>query len=1008
MPEFRLDRTDGERRQLTVLFCDLVDSTVLAEQMDAEAYRDLVREYQQVCGEVVGRFDGHIAQFLGDGLLVYFGYPHAHEDDARRAALAALGILDAMRVLNDRHNFESRGRELSVRIGIHTGSVVAGEVGSGATRERLAMGSTPNIAARLQSAAPPDAILLSAETQRLLQGWFDLEPLGAKELKGVSRPVSVFRVLREARRNGRFELDDAKRLSALVGRDEELALLTRRLTMAKEGNGFIVLLSGEAGVGKSRLVQAARIKAVEDGFTCVVGRSSSVHQDSALLPVSDLLEGMIGFDEDVNAEQKLAVLEAFLDGLLIAREENVPLLAQLLAIPVSDKYPQSTMLAQRQKQRTLELMVQMLTRSAERRPVVLVMEDLHWADASTMEFLTLLVEQPPIPGLLAMFTVRPDFNVPWRSRSHVSHLTLSRLSDRDVRTMIVQMAGTTQLPPALITQVVQKTDGIPVFVEELTRMMLELGIVEGGAPVDPSTLVHLMEVPETLQDSLLARLDRMDDAKDVAQVGAVLGRTFQYDLILAVSEYEEETLQRQLSRLVDAELLYQRGAAPNAQYTFKHALIQDAAYALLLRSSRRVLHDRVASVLAERFQDVVEQQPELLAHHLTEAARTLEAVDAWTRAGYHALERSAIVEAMSQLRRGLTLLESLPSNAERDALELRTLTTLATAYSATRGYAAPETVAAYARANEICERLPEAKELFWVIVGLWVSTYVSGNLPKALELANRLMRIAASAELELRMEAEYCLGATHRFMGELPVAKKHLEYLLELDHPNRVKHSRVYTALDIVTTTASIASEARWLLGDVNGAIELRDFAIREATRLQHPLSLAVTETGACWLGVAMGDREAVLRHATTTSELCEQYGLFLTPIAALYHAWAKNDATTIAGSIQMLLMGGSKLGSTHFYSLLAEVHWRSGNNVAALEALDAAEHIMSESGEGYWDAELSRLRGEIQRDTGDIDGAALSFKQAVSRASARGLPLLLERAQKSQAAFQNSHVTAG
>lgn len=994
LPDVRPDRIDAERRQLTVLFCDLVESTALADRLDDEVYRDTVRAYQQVCADIVAQFDGHIAQYLGDGLLVYFGYPHAHEDDARRAGLAALGMLEAVRTLPLDARVRTIMPALAIRVGIHTGSVIAGDVGGGSTREKLALGSTPNIAARLQSIAEPNGILLSAETERLLNGWFEVESLGTQELRGVSRPVGVFRVLREAKRNGRFELDDAKRLSPLVGRDEELALLTRRLTMSRDGNGSIVLLSGEAGVGKSRLVQATRIRAVEEGFTCIIGHSASVHQSNAMLPIVDLLEGMIGIEADSSSQDRLAQVESFLESLAIDPIENVQLLASLLSVPLDGAYTALNVQPQLQRARTSELLIQILARASERRPHVLVMEDLHWADPSTLEFLTMLVDQPPITGLFVVFTVRPEFEVPWRSRSHVTHLTLSRLSDNDVRTMITQMSGTASLPSAIINQVVQKTDGIPVFVEELTRMMLELGVVEGGAPVDAASLAHLMEVPETLQDSLLARLDRMGDAKEVAQIGAVLGRTFEYDLILPVSNYPEEDLQQQLARLVEAELLYQRGAVPTATYTFKHALIQEAAYGLLLRSSRRALHDRVANVFATQFASRAAAQPELLAHHLTEAGQTEAAVQAWSSAGMSAMGRSALAEAVTQLRRALSLLDALEPSRERDALELTALTTLGAACAATRGYAAPETIAAYTRANELCERLGEAKELFWVIVGLWVSTYVSGDLHKALDLAHRLARIAENQELELRMEAQYCLGATYRFIGQFQLAEQHLGNVLAMDYPGRVIHSRVYTALDIVTTCASMASECAWLLGKKSEAYRWQEFSISEATRLDHPLSLGVAETSACWIGVAEGNRDAVIQHARATTELSERYGLFLAPIAVIYDGWVNNNAQQIAGSLQLFLMGGSKIGTTHFYSLEAEAHWRSGNHTLALQSLDAAEAMMNISGERYWDSELMRLRGDVLQSQQQLEGAISSYRTAVERAEARGLEPIRERAQ--------------
>lgn len=999
----RPERADGERRQLTVLFCDLVESTALAERLDPEVYRDTVRDYQQACAEVVARYEGHIAQYLGDGLLVYFGFPHAHEDDARRAALAALGMLDAVSKLALDPRVHAVMPALAIRVGIHTGSVVAGDVGGGSTRERLALGSTPNIAARLQSIAEPNGVLLTSDTERLLNGWFELESLGLQELRGVSRPIGVHRVLREAKRNGRFELDDAKRLTPLVGRDEELALLTRRLTMAHEGNGFIVLLSGEAGVGKSRLVQATRVRATELGFMCVVGRSASVHASSALLPIADLLEGMIGFDDDATANARIARIEQFLDDLGIPRNESVQLLASLLSTELGDGYLPLAIVPQRQRARTAELLLQILTRAAERRPHVLVMEDLHWADPSTLEFLTMFVDQPPIPGLLAIFTVRAEFEVPWRSRSHITNLTLSRLGDRDVRTMIAQLAGSAALPQQLVDQVVQKTDGIPVFVEELTRMMLELGLVEGGAPIDPTTLVHLMDVPETLQDSLLARLDRLGEAKDVAQIGAVLGRTFPYDLMLLVSEYEAATLDQHLARLVDAELLYQRGTGNSATYTFKHALLQEAAYSLLLRSSRRILHDRVASALSAGFPAIAETQPELLAHHLTEAGRTLDAVEAWTRAGILALRRSALAEAVTQLRRALDLLNVLPPSATRDAHELQTLTTLASVYASTRGYATPDTIAAYARAYALCETLEEAPALFWVIAGLWVSTYVSGDLGKSLELANRLMRIAEHGELEMRMQAEYCLGATHRFLGNLQTARAHLETVLRLNYPGRVLHVRLYTAEDVVVTSSSIASECRWLLGDADGARELAAFAIHEAERIADPHSMAVAHIGACWLGVANRDRDAVRHHADVLTKLCEQYGLFLGLIAVIYTGWVNNDPGTIAGAIQMYLMGGAKLGTPHFHGMLAEAQWANGATADALASLDVAEAMMDATGERYWDAELMRLRGAVLAGLGNTDEAMASLRHAVARGESRGAPPLAARAEHELASLSTS-----
>ncbi|MEP6766863.1 MAG: adenylate/guanylate cyclase domain-containing protein, partial [Gemmatimonadaceae bacterium] len=450
----KIDRREAERRQLTVLFCDLVNSTALAESVDAEEYREIVRQYQVACASVIRRFDGHVAQYLGDGLLAYFGYPRAHEDDAHRAGHAALGIIEAIEALATP---ALGGAALTVRIGVHTGPVVAGNISSKESHQRLAVGSTPNIAARLQGIATPNSIMLSGDTERLLRGWFDLDALGVQELKGVSRPVTVFRLVREARRNGRFEMDDAKRLSPLVGRDEEDALLARGLTATREGEGNIVLLSGEAGVGKSRLIQSMRARAIDEGFTCLVGRCASVHQSSPLLPIIDLMESLLGFDADASETVRLERVERHIDSLDLPRAENVPLIASLLGVPLSEAYAPLGLLPQRQRARTFETLLLMLARGAERRPIAFVMEDLHWADASTMEFLALFISQPPIDHLMAVFTVRTEFSLPWSARSPVTQLTLPKLSDRDVRTMIENLCGELQLPVALVEQVVQKT-----------------------------------------------------------------------------------------------------------------------------------------------------------------------------------------------------------------------------------------------------------------------------------------------------------------------------------------------------------------------------------------------------------------------------------------------------------------------------------------------------------------------------------------------------------------------
>jgi class 3 adenylate cyclase/predicted negative regulator of RcsB-dependent stress response len=990
-PPPRPDRKTGERRQLTLLFCDLVDSTALAERVDAEEYRGIVRQYQAACASVIHRFDGHVAQYLGDGLLVYFGYPLAHEDDPRRAAHAALGMVEAVQALSI-----PGGVTLAVRIGVHTGTVVAGDISSAKTHERLAMGSAPNIAARLQGLAEPNTILLSGDTERLLHSWFEVESLGQRELKGVSRPVVVYRVLREARRNGRFELDDAKRLSPLVGRDEEDALLARRLTAAREGEGHVVLLSGEAGVGKSRLLQSMRARAIANGFTCLVGRSAAVHQNSALLPIVDLIEGLLGIDDETTAEARLERMEHQADALAIPREECVPLLAALLSVPLGNRYPVSGLLPQLARTRTFETLLTMLARGAQQRPIVFVIEDLHWADASTMEFLALFVNQPPIPRLVAVFTVRTEFALPWSARSPVTHLTLPRLGDRDVRRMIENLAGELQLPAALVQQVVLKTDGIPVFVEELTRMMLDLGLVDGGAPVTAASLASLIEIPGTLQDSLLARLDRLGDAKNVAQIGAVLGRVFPYDLLLAVSEFGEEELQGQLARLVDAELLYQRGSLPNATYTFKHALIQDAAYALLLRSSRRQLHERVATVLVSAFPTRAELQPELVAHHFTEAGLAREAIQKWQQAGMQSLQRSASVEAITQLGEGLKLLPEITNETERNSYELALLTTLGAAYAGMYGYAAPDTARTYARATELCDALGDAPELFWAIRGVWSAALVRGDIARALQLGERLLRAAdVAGHDELRMEAHYTLGATHMFEGTLDAASEHFRRVLELDRPGRDTSGRLYTAIDVVASSMALAGQTAWMSGDLEAATRFSARALALADALAHPVSQAFTHNQAAMLAFANNNRDLVRVHAAETIRLSAQYGIFFAPFGAMMLSWANDDAATIQQMFGLVRAGGSNVGNTLFYFLQAEAELRMGDVGAAEASVEAGLALVAANGEGYWEPELHRLQGEIARTQDQADRARQAYERAVETAERRGFVPLAARARE-------------
>ena len=592
---------EAERRQLTVLFCDLVDSTRLARQFDPEDWRDIVRAYQQACAEVIQRFDGYIAQYLGDGLLVYFGYPQAHEDDAQRAGRPDLGILDAMGPLNARLEQE-RGMRLAVRVGVHTGPVVVGTMGGGNRQEQLALGDTPNIAARLQGLAAPNTVVVSAATLGLIEGFFTCQALGEHALKGVEEPLRVYQLLAESGAQTRLDVVTPRGLTPLVGREQEVGLLLERWTQSTEGHGQVVLLSGEAGIGKSRLVEVLRERVGREGTTWLTFRCSPYHTNSALYPVITHLHRVLQFRPEETPAEQLDRLERALQATRLPLEEAVPLLAALLSVPLAERYPPLDWSPQKQKQKTQEALVAWLVAEAERQPVLAVWEDLHWADPSTLEWLGLVLDQTPTAPLCTLLTYRPEFPPPWAPRSYLTQLTLSRLTRPQVEEMIQRITGGKRLPAEVVRQMVAKTDGVPLFVEELTKTVLESGWLQEQE--DHYTLtgpLPALAIPATLQDALRARLDRLADGKAVAQLGAVLGRTFAYELLRAVSPLDELALWRGLVQLVQAEVLYQRGVPPHATYTFKHALVQDAAYQSLLRSTRQQYHQRTAQVLDEQF-----------------------------------------------------------------------------------------------------------------------------------------------------------------------------------------------------------------------------------------------------------------------------------------------------------------------------------------------------------------------------------------------------------------------
>jgi class 3 adenylate cyclase/tetratricopeptide (TPR) repeat protein len=658
---------EGERRQLTVMFCDLVGSTHLSELFDPEELRDLIRAYQQLCNRVITRFDGRIAKYLGDGLLAYFGHPRAHEDEAPRAVRAALGILAAMGTLNAEVGHSCKTAiSLKVRVGVHTGLVVIGEMGGGDFLEQSAIvGETPNTAARVQEQAEPDSVVISAATYQLVRGLFVCESLGAHSLKGLSSPVVLYHVLRETEAQSRFDVAIQTGLMPLVGREHESGILFERWERAWNGEGQVVLVTGEPGIGKSHLVQAFKERVTAGKW--LECHCSPYHQNSALHPVIDLLRTLSGLDNAEQPSAKVAMLESELEKYKLPLSNHVPLLANMLSLSLPEKYPRPTLTLEAQKEANYLAIQSWLLSVAEREGLALLFEDLHWADPSTLELLGRLLEQIPAARVLLVVTHRPEFTPPWSNRAHFATITLNRLPRAQSEAMVRNVTGGKALPPPVLDQIVAKTDGVPLFLEELTKAVLESGLIrEREAHYELTGPLPPLAIPSTLQDSLSARLDRLGSAREIAQLAATFGRDFSYDLLRAISFDADADLQKSLATLVESEVLYRRGLLPQVRYFFKHALIRDAAYESLLKSKRQQIHSRIARALEERFPETSQIQPELVARHYTEAGLTDQAIPYWQTAGEQALRRSAFLESISNLSKALDLLPGSAAATEDD------------------------------------------------------------------------------------------------------------------------------------------------------------------------------------------------------------------------------------------------------------------------------------------------------------------------------------------------------
>jgi class 3 adenylate cyclase/tetratricopeptide (TPR) repeat protein len=977
--------SDAERRQLTVMFCDLVGSTALSTGMDLEDLRDVIASFQNRCSAAIRRYDGFVAKYMGDGILVYFGFPRAHEDEAERSVRAGLDVVDAVAELNAVVP-RPLGVELAVRIGIATGPVIVGDqIGEGTASETAVVGETPNLAARLQALAHPNQIVVSAATRAMLGDHFDLEDLGASELKGFAEPVPVWRVLSARDVESRFAATRTGRFAPLVGRQEEMGLLLRAWDSSCHGRGQVVLIQGEAGVGKSRLVEGLREATGKDRIWVAI-RCSPFHTASAFHPIIEHLKRVFGWQPEDTAQQHLAKLEAGLAGFrTLPRSESVRLFADLISVPLpEDRLPRLSMTAQQQRDATLDAIVAWLIELAERAPVLMALEDLHWADPTTLVALGMLIEQAPTAPLLVVATYRPELTPPWPQRSHMTPITLNRLERPEVETMVSHLAGGRSLPGEVVDHIVAKADGVPLYVEELTKAILGSGVLEarGDAYVLSGSLTQL-HIPETLQDSLMARLDRAPRLREVAQLGSVLGREFAYDMISALAGLEEQMLQSGLGQLVVDELLYQRGRPPRSRYIFKHALIQDAAYQSLLKRTRQQYHQQAAKLLEDRFPELASTQPELVAHHYTEANCPAQAIPYWHKAGTAAARQFAYVEAIDQFRRGLALVGALSDPRERAERELDLQMALGPALYAAKAYHHPDIGPAYTRAWELCQQLGDYPRGFTALRGLQLHHANLLEMEKAQHLAEEAMRVAERLGDAARLVGAHgALGSVLLFQGKLEPALAQFRRGFEIFDPNMQFPDWPGAHPAILCQFFSMLIS--WMLGYPDRSLDELRAAVRSAETLGHPVTLAHTLPFAALVHTFRHEPPAAADCAERALKICEENRIAQFHAYALcVDGWALSASGESEKGLAQIRAGLDAFGlgaSQHvLLALQADAQLATDKPEAALASVAAGLKAVEKMGAAPLEAELHRLRGEaLLAGAGTVSEAEAAIEKGI------------------------------
>jgi len=984
-----------ERRHLTVLFCDIVGSTALSARLDPEDLRQILHEFQSCCGDAIRRYEGHIARFMGDGVLAYFGFPTAHEDDAERAVNTAQKIVEyiSASVVPATHRIE-------VRIGIATGLVVVGDlIGEGHTREFAIVGEAPNLAASLQQLAKSNQILISPQTRRLIGNLFELEDIGNHSIKGLDQQVRVYRILKARAVGSRFEAHQSSHLTRLVGRDPELAVLEERYRKAERGAGQLILITGEPGIGKSRLVTALRHRLAEERCHQLIFQCASYHTSSAWYPMVRYLEDAAGISSDTPPGLRLQKLETLTAQHVNQHSELMtPLLAALLSIPTQDRYAPLQLTPPEQKNRTFAALLTLFEALNKEHPAVLIFEDVHWIDPTSLTLLERLRDRMQDWRMLVIVLSRPELTLAWTDRPYITSLSINRLDRAQVASMIESLPGAGALSRSIIDQIVAKADGVPLFAEEMTKAVIEASTTGGERAL--GGLQSPLAVPDTLHESLMARLDRLDSMKIAAQVAAAIGREFSLKLLEAVAPLSKRGVGAAIDRLLASGLVFQSGPPSQQSYTFKHTLVQDEAYASMLRDARRELHGKIAEVLAKQPVEVAAAAPELIAHHYTQAGQFNTAIDYWLKAGRQASERSAFVEASTQLENALNVLAELPADPERDKLELKLQHSLGSALAASKGFGAAETNQAFKRALELCNKIEGSPLTTSVLNGLIGVHVARGEFEQSRELAEDLLARARRQEDPTpRLMGHRALGMSLFLIGELAAAREQLLNSLARHGPLPLVFSQ-----DFKATAQAYLALASVLLGDISGGLANGREAVTHAEQLRHPHSICYALSFLAGAHVLCRDPEAARPIAERTVALAREYGFPLWLAGGqMLRGWSRFDLgdaeqglAELRRSIDALEAAGAPIWVQFARYLLAQALAKTDQTQDAMELVDRSlVEIGSTSGRWY-EAELHRLKGDLLLDRSDSSAAEHCYETAIAVSARQGARLWQLRATNS------------